>query len=249
MNRVQRIAATLGVPAVVLASMVFVAAQSPAEGTPNVETVLPADGVLSIERSGNEWTVMTESAPGEVKVMETDLGPVCGINYADTLGLCTTTTTFTLDAPCVYVQVDGIVGHNSSDPFACRPGGTPSTSTPSPSETPTSTPTPTSSETPLPSSSPTPLPSASTPPPAAGTDTPSATSPLSKGQRTTSAPAQLAATGMPKWLGLLVLILVPSLVALGVWMISRSKTWRLQAPETEAEMTERYWRQGHEDHV
>lgn len=121
-------------------SLVFNACSSPAFATPVDETQLPADGVLSIERSGDVWSVRTEAAPSEVKVMDPFNSPICGTNYA-ALGPCSTVTVFTSSAPCVYVQVDGIPGRNSSDPYVCR-GGTPSTTPPTPTTTP-STPTPT----------------------------------------------------------------------------------------------------------
>jgi hypothetical protein len=95
-----------------------------AQADPNVETQLPADGVLSIERVGNLWTVTTDAVPTEVKVMSPFNSPICGVNYADSLGLCTTMTSFTADAACVYIQVDGIPGHVHSDPYVCRTGAT-----------------------------------------------------------------------------------------------------------------------------
>jgi len=111
-----------------------------ASAAPNRETVLPADGVTSIERAGDVWTVTTVAAPSEVKVMDPFNSPLCGINYPQ-LGACTTTTTFTAAADCVYLQVDGIPGHNSSDPYVCRPtNGETSSPTSSSSSYPTSTP-------------------------------------------------------------------------------------------------------------
>jgi hypothetical protein len=131
------------------------AAASSASADPNVETVLPAHGVTSIERVGDTWTVATIAAPSEIKTMTPNIGPVCGVNYADSLGLCSTTTTFTASTGCVYIQVDGIPGEDSSDPYVCRT--TPTTS-PNPEETPwpSTTPTPTPVSAPEPTSKPVP---------------------------------------------------------------------------------------------
>lgn len=178
-----------------LLALIFVlaGAASSAAADPNVETILPADGVTSIERVGDEWTVTMIAPPSEVKIMTPNLGPVCGTNYADTLGLCATTTaTFTASAPCVYVQVDGIPGENSSDPYVCR---TTPTTTPDPEETswPTAPPEPESTSTPQPTSNPVPTSVAT---PADVTPSPSSTANApQQPSLAVSAPRTLADTG------------------------------------------------------
>lgn len=160
---IRLVLASWAIFAVLLALIFAIAsAASSAAADPNVETILPADGVTSIERVGDVWTVTMVAAPSEVKVMTPDIGPVCGTNYADTLGLCASTTaTFTASGACVYVQVDGIPGEVSSDPYVCR---TTPTATPIPEETswPTAPPEPESTSTPQPTPNPVPT-SAATP--------------------------------------------------------------------------------------
>lgn len=191
-----------------------VAAASEVRADPNVQTQLPSNGVLSIDRIGDVWSVTTDGIPSEVKIMSPRNEVLCGVNYGIP---CTTVTTFTSAGECVYLQLDGIPGFNSSDPFLCI-GGTPS-STPvatepaSPSPTPTATtdpsplPTPTDSptSTPEPSSSPnsTPIPSLSTTPnPSspltdASTGSPTHTTSSSDVAQVSPAPARLADTGRP----------------------------------------------------
>lgn len=212
--------------ALIMAAVVSVAvlvAWSPSAADPNTETTLPADGVLSIEREDTTWTVTTDGVPSELKVMSPFNRVVCGVNSAnlnsdspDWRPLCTTVTTFTAPAGCVYIQVDGLPGYNSSDPYVCRPTVTPTespSSTPSASEpptTPTSTPTgePTSTSTP---SEPPTTPTSSPPSPPVLTDG-SSPSPLAKQQGPKiegKVTGELADTGTPWWM-------IPSAIVAGV---------------------------------
>lgn len=176
-----------------------VAAVSDARAEPNVQTVLPADGVLSITRSGDVWSVTTDGIPSEVKIMSPVNQPICGVNYPTP---CTTVTTFTVAAECTLWQIDGLPGFNSSDPFICL-GGTPSSTpvatepaTPSPTPTATTDPSPLPTPTDSPTSTPEPSPSS---PPSPSTDTPSSGSslPTSPTPSAHPAPARLADTGRP----------------------------------------------------
>jgi hypothetical protein len=189
----------------------FGAAVSDARADPNTETELPADGVLSITRTGDVWSVTTDGIPTEVKIMSPVNQPICGVNYPIP---CTNVTTFTVAADCTYWQIDGMPGFNSSDPYICL-GGTPSTAEPTPSSTPSATltptstpepssePNPTSTPSPSPTRSPsTPLPSSPPSPPSVTTGTPALTDGPSKATILTSpAPARLADTGrtFTKW--------------------------------------------------
>jgi hypothetical protein len=190
----------------------FGAAVSDARADPNTQTELPADGVLSIERSGDVWSVTTDGIPSEVKLMSPVNQPICGVNYPTP---CTNVTTFTVAADCTYWQVDGIPGFNSSDPYICL-GGTPSNpaSTPTaPSEPPTSptpSPSPSSTSSPatqLPSPLPTPTSSQTSTPEPSSAPNPSENPPASTGTAIdtstvfTSASDRLADTGrtFTKW--------------------------------------------------
>lgn len=168
-------------------------AMSAAQADPNVETVLPADGVTSIERVGDVWTVTMEAAPSEVKVMTPDLGPQCGTNYVDRLGLCQSTRTFTASGPCVYIQVDGIPGHVSSDPFVCRT--TPTATTPGETTWPT-TPTESSPASTSPATTP---PASSTSAPSIPSDTaPPVVTPTSSASSTIGATSENVPTNAPR---------------------------------------------------
>jgi hypothetical protein len=171
-----------------------VAAVSDARADPNTETVLPADGVLSITRSGDVWSVTTDGIPSEVKLLSPRNEVLCGVNYGIP---CMTVTAFTSTGDCAFLQVDGIPGFNSSDPFLCI-GGTPST-TPVATEPATTSPTPTATTEPSPSPTPTNSPTSTPAPPLsppASTDSPAFTPAKSTEASPTSAPARLADTGM-----------------------------------------------------
>lgn len=189
----------------------FGAAVSDARADPNTQTQLPADGVLSIERSGDVWSVTTDGIPSEVKLLSPRNEVLCGVNYGIP---CSTVTTFTSTGDCVFLQLDGIPGFNSSDPYICR-GGTPSVPTPGPSTGPTATPTPTtttpapteSSPSPTPTSSPTSTPEPSSrprPPSPDRLSAPTDGTVLTSGKTTSTTspvPARLADTGrtFTKW--------------------------------------------------
>jgi hypothetical protein len=122
-------------------------------GDPNIETSLPADGVTSIERVGSTWTIVTEDPAWEIKI--NGGATICGHNYGDD---CTLSESFESSDQCVYLQVDwaGLYGHNSSDPYVCRPGATETLSpTPTPSIVPTTSPTPSETVTATPAPEPT----------------------------------------------------------------------------------------------
>lgn len=207
------------------AVLVLVGAVGPVFAAPNDETQLPADGVTSIERSGDTWTVTTTSPASEIKYMEP--GPqqiICGTNYGMP---CTTVETFTASGSCVYLQLDGIAYGNSSDPYVCR-GGTPSTPTPTPSETPTSTPSPTSTQTPT--SIPTPSPTATAPVVTTPASSPIVSASMADTVRTpsttaeaTPAPAQLAATGQNTDLLPALIWIGPILLALGIFSLQGAR--------------------------
>lgn len=221
-----------------IAALILIGASAAtiAHADPNVETQLPADGVTSIERVGNIWTVTTEAVPSEVKVMSPFNSPICGVNYVDKLGLCTTQTSFTADANCVYVQVDGIPGHVHSDPYVCRTGpSTPPTTAPPTTEPPateppttappttTTPPTeePPSTQPPVPTTTPTTEPPSSTPSPTPSVTTP-ATAPSFRVLDSSSATPtdQLAATGAHPTLifGAALLLLIAGVVLFLGWL-------------------------------
>ncbi len=174
----------------------------PAPADPNVETSLPADGVLSISRSGDDFTIVTSGDAFEIKYMtsgSTRAQPeVCGVNAKNNYGLplCTTTFVVTIThAPvCTYWQIDGIPGENHSDPYVCRPPFPPTSSptvtptvTPAPTETPTWTPTPeTTPTTPVVTPEPTSTPTPESPTPSVTPEpSPSVTPPLIPPHETT----------------------------------------------------------------
>lgn len=181
-----------------------VAAVSDARAEP-AQTVLPADGVLSITRTGDVWSVTTDGIPSEVKIMSPVNQPICGVNYPTP---CTNVTTFTVAADCTLWQIDGLPGWNSSDPYICL-GGTPSTPTtttsPTPSESASPTPVATEPATPLPTPTATTDPSPSPTPTSSPTSTPepssnpSPPSPLPTPR--SSLPATDASTGSPTLTG------------------------------------------------
>lgn len=110
---------------VLLASGLVLGGAIAATAIPNEETVLPADGVQSIEKSGSTWTITTAAPAWEIKYMEP--GPqqiICGTNYNSP---CSTIETFTAEGNCAYLQVDwgGQGGYNSSDPYVCQDDTTP----------------------------------------------------------------------------------------------------------------------------
>ena len=221
------IAAAVVVPFwLISGGLLFAAVSTQAE--PNEETLLPSGGVISITRAADTWTVTTTGAASEIKYM----GPgaqqiICGTNYGDP---CTTVESFTAAGDCVYLQLDGVPGENSSDPYVCR-GGTSSTSTPVETEpVPTSVaPTPTTepfpSPTPSSTNSPTstPEPSSSTNPitPVASTAVDGPTS--TKGGGTTNrVPVRLADTGRhPTIWDLAIVMGATTLIGLGLFGIAR----------------------------
>jgi len=152
-------AAGITIAATVLLAVFYAA--TPAHADPNVESTLPADGVVSVTRSGDTWTITTVSPASEIKVISNPQQIVCGTNYGNP---CEVSESFTWTADCVFLQVDGIAGNNSSDPYICHPAvvTTPPTSpppveptaTPSPTATPTATPEPTTSPSVAPTSTP-----------------------------------------------------------------------------------------------
>lgn len=123
-----------------LAGALVLGSAAPAFADPNTESVIPADGVVSIERSGDLWTATFDAPPWEFKVISNPQQIVCGSNYGNP---CELIETFTWKSDCVYTQVDWSNGaHNSSDPYVCRPVVVnPPTSTPTATPTPTVTPT------------------------------------------------------------------------------------------------------------
>lgn len=122
-----------------LAGALVLGSAAPAFADPNTETALPADGVVSVERSGDLWTATFDVAPWEFKVISNPQQIVCGSNYGNPCGLI---ETFTWKSDCVYTQVDWSNGaHNSSDPYVCRPVVViPPTATPTSTSTPTADP-------------------------------------------------------------------------------------------------------------
>lgn len=156
------------------------------------DTPLPADGVVSLERGADGWTITLASADAsEVKLITPGQVIACSEHEGQPKNghpLCDRITyTFAVNADCVMVQVDwtGNV-HNSTDPRRCMTLPTPTPEpTPEPSVTPTPQPTPTE-----PVATPTPSPTATATPP---TVSPSAApSPAASG----SSVALLAATGL-----------------------------------------------------
>lgn len=201
-----------------------VAAASEVRADPNAQTQLPSNGVLSIERTGDIWSVATDGIPSEVKVMSPRNEVLCGVNYGRP---CATVTTFTSAGECVYLQVDGIPGHNSSDPYICL-GGTPSTQEPSPSPTPSETSTPTL--TPVPTGSPSSEPPAtveSSPPKSGGTEPVTTGSmKLTPSQFSASdapAPARLADTGFDTRPMLLIVALFTGITFAGMVFLNRDR--------------------------
>ena len=227
----------------VAGGLAFAAVSAHAE--PNEQTQLPAGGVASIERTDDAWTVTTTGPASEIKYMGP--GPqqiICGTNYGDP---CTTTETFTAAGDCVYLQLDGIPGENSPDPYICR-GGTPSTpiSTPEPATTPVSSPEPTVTPTtkpetttpathvpspsPTPTGSPTstpepssnPLPSQSITPSSASTGPQIRTGTLpADSARIDSAPGRLADTGFDARPLLLIVALFTVIAIAGTAFLNR----------------------------
>lgn len=175
---------------VIVASAILaaVAAPGPVAATgcgPNIETELPANGVTSIVKSGeNSWIMATDGIPMEVKVLcpSSEHRVVCSYSAsllpsdsAEYRAPCGAVTVFGAAAACVYVQVDGLPGYNSSDPYVCH-GNEPTqitipaspTESPSPSSTPSSpTSTPSATSTPESTPSSTPTVTASAPSPSA----------------------------------------------------------------------------------
>jgi len=129
-----------------LVAMAIVAVPVAAHADPTVETVLPENGVLSITTVGDDWTISTDGKASEIKVISNPQLIVCGNNYGKP---CKAVETFTYAANCVYVQVDGIPGYNSSAPYVCKQTPT-ATPTPTATATPTATPTSTPTATPAP---------------------------------------------------------------------------------------------------
>jgi hypothetical protein len=226
----------------------FGAAVSDARADPS-QTVLPADGVVSVTRAGDTWSVTTDGIPSEVKLLSPRNEVLCGVNYGVP---CTTVTTFTSTGDCQMLQFDGIPGHNSSDPIFCS-GGTPSatptppaptpdptgTPIPLPSTLPTSTATPSPFPSPSPTSSPTSTPEPSSPPstppasapvspslptspstpPSVSTATPVPTAGLS--EATPAAPARLADTGTTDKWPLTIVMAFTLVLGLGALVITR----------------------------
>lgn len=122
--------------AVLLAGALCFSASS-VQAAPNETTNLPANGVQSVTKDArtNGWTVVTSSPAWEIKIMAPYNEVLCGTNYAIP---CNSTETFTSDGECVYLQIDGVEGHNSSDPYVCA---TPPVTTPPIITTPTPEPT------------------------------------------------------------------------------------------------------------
>jgi cell division septation protein DedD len=226
------IAAAMAVCAV--AGLALVGGVTAANAEPNTQTVLPTDGVLSVVRTGDAWTVLTAGPASEIKYM----GPgaqqiVCGINYGDP---CSTVETFAVAGECVYLQLDGIPGENSSDPYICL-GGTSSTSTPVATEPAPTSPAPTPTTTTPATQSPSPSPSPSVTSTPTSTQEPSSPRPsvsteirvgMSSGSAAvtsgygTSAPARLADTGrrVTIW-GLGLLMAATLAIGLGLLTIVR----------------------------
>lgn len=130
-----------------------------ASADPVVETQLPADGVTAIERVDATHLRLTfTGVPTEVKIMTSGWAgraEQCGVNAHANYGipLCELVTTVEVPAStpaCVYLQVDGIPGENSSDPYVCR-------------TVPTSTPTGSPDPQPTESAGPSPVPTSTTP--------------------------------------------------------------------------------------
>lgn len=120
--------------AVALLAAAILTPAAAASADPNVETALPANGVQSIDRDGDVWTIATAAPAWEIKVMSPRNEVLCGTNYGNP---CATSVSFTAAAECVYLQVDGVPGWNSSDPYVCSSNPV----TPTPTSTPTPEPT------------------------------------------------------------------------------------------------------------
>lgn len=102
----------------VIATVFWAYSADASHADPSVETVLPYEGVVSIGRAGDQWTVVFDAPPWELKVISDPQQIVCGANYGNP---CETTETFTWASDCVYTQVDWNGGlYNSSDPYVCR---------------------------------------------------------------------------------------------------------------------------------
>lgn len=124
-------------PYLVLAfTVLFTIVPNSAYADPNQESSLPQDGVQSITRSGDTWTITFDGTPWESKVISNPQKILCGSNYGKS---CRSTETFTWAKPCVYIQTDWQGSHNSSDVYVCREDSEVSPS-PSPSETATPSP-------------------------------------------------------------------------------------------------------------
>ena len=145
--------------AIVLGILLAVSPVLTASADPVVETQLPADGVTAIERVDSTHLRLTfAGVPTEVKIMTSGWSgraEQCGVNAHANYGIpfCDLVTTVEVPAStpsCVYLQVDGIPGENSSDPFVCRTVPTP---TPTPTASPDPQPTETASPSPVPTSS------------------------------------------------------------------------------------------------
>ncbi len=120
-----------GILAVVLAYLIaaFVLVANPAKADPNIETQLPANGVLAIERvDATHVRLVFAGVPTEVKYLTSGWSgraEQCGVNAHANYGIPLCEVSIVLEilglADCQYWQVDGIPGENSSDPYVCRP--------------------------------------------------------------------------------------------------------------------------------
>lgn len=138
--------------AIALGVLLAVSPVLSASAEPVVETQLPADGVTAIERVDATHLRLTfTGVPTEVKIITSGWSvraEQCGVNAHANYGipLCELVTTVEVPAStpaCVYLQVDGIPGENSSDPFVCRTvPPSPPTASPDPEPTESASPSP-----------------------------------------------------------------------------------------------------------